>query len=97
MGVACRTIQVPTFSLTPLPFVSSVLITYVCVQRFHRSRNFRRALIRERTNQRRAVRIRIHELTLYLTDAEVSLSLSVSLCLSLSLSLCLSLSLLIFL
>lgn len=39
------------------------------IQRFHRSRNFRRALIKERTNQRRAVRIRLHELTLYLMES----------------------------
>eukprot|EP00602_Paraphysomonas_sp_CaronLab_P011505 CAMPEP_0185038568 /NCGR_PEP_ID=MMETSP1103-20130426/34367_1 /TAXON_ID=36769 /ORGANISM="Paraphysomonas bandaiensis, Strain Caron Lab Isolate" /LENGTH=761 /DNA_ID=CAMNT_0027577055 /DNA_START=67 /DNA_END=2352 /DNA_ORIENTATION=- len=42
------------------------------IQRFHRSRNFRRALIKERTTQKRAVRIRLHELTLYIKDTEGS-------------------------
>lgn len=35
------------------------------IQKFHRSRNFRRALIKERTFQKRAVRIRLHEVILY--------------------------------
>jgi hypothetical protein len=60
--------------------VSHEACEILCMQRFHRSRNFRRALIKERTNQKRAVRIRLHQLTLYVMDTEVSHRIHFGLC-----------------